>query len=159
MDDNKLVMQVGAAIRRLRRTRGISQTTLARRAKLTRTYMSSVEAGRKNLTVRTLAGLARGLDAQIYEFFLPGEQRLTAPRISKSPPVGVIVRKLRRERGLSQQRFAKAARLNQGYLAGIETGKRNPTLGMLARIAEGLGVAIETLFSADATRDPRRCQG
>lgn len=52
---------------------------------------------------------------------------------------GITLRKLRIEKGLSQE--ALAARLDMisnGYISRLESGQKNPTLEMLFRISEAL---------------------
>lgn len=53
---------------------------------------------------------------------------------------GRNVRRLRKARGLTQEAVALEAELDLTYVGGIERGKRNPSLNVLARIAEVLGV-------------------
>ena len=48
-------------LRRLRIERGLSQEALADLAQLDRTYVSSCEAGRRNVTLRTICRLAGAL--------------------------------------------------------------------------------------------------
>jgi len=45
------------------------------------------------------------------------------------------VRKLRQQRKLTQEQLAFAAKIDLTYLGGIERGKRNPSLLVMARIA------------------------
>lgn len=52
--------------------------------------------------------------------------------------VGGNVRRLRLERGLSQEKLAQEAEIDLTYLGGIERGKRNPSLAVLVRISEAL---------------------
>jgi transcriptional regulator with XRE-family HTH domain len=52
----------GRRLRRLRLQRGLSQEQLASLAQLDRTYVSSCEAGRRNVTIRTIARLSAALD-------------------------------------------------------------------------------------------------
>lgn len=59
--------------------------------------------------------------------------------------VGLNVQKLRLERGLSQEELAHRAAMHQTYLSGVEGGKRNPSLLVLARLAHALGVDLEVL--------------
>lgn len=49
-------------------------------------------------------------------------------------------------RGLSQEEFADLAGLHPTYVSGIETGYRNPTVKIIARIAEALDVEPAQLF-------------
>jgi transcriptional regulator with XRE-family HTH domain len=55
------VAAFAARLRRLRTERGISQEELAHRAGLDRTYVSSCEAGRRNVTIRTISRLSEAL--------------------------------------------------------------------------------------------------
>lgn len=59
--------------------------------------------------------------------------------------VGLNLQNARRQRGLSQEELAHLASVHQTYLSGVERGKRNPTIVVLARIASVLGVDIEQL--------------
>lgn len=51
------------------------------------------------------------------------------------------MRELRREAGLTQEQLADRSGLHVTYIAGIETGRRNPSLRSILSLAEGLGVA------------------
>ncbi|GAM99860.1 hypothetical protein U91I_03515 [alpha proteobacterium U9-1i] len=54
--------------------------------------------------------------------------------------VGANIRKLRVRRKLSQEQLAHDSEIDLTYLGGIERGKRNPSLLVLVRIADQLGV-------------------
>ncbi len=60
--------------------------------------------------------------------------------------VGLRIRQLREQRGLSQHQFAKMIGMDRSYLINIEKGKRNVSIDMLTRIAVGLGVWVADLF-------------
>ncbi len=57
--------QVGIRLKRVRETKGLSQTTLARRAKLSREHIVRLEGGRYDPTVTTLTKLAKALGVPI----------------------------------------------------------------------------------------------
>lgn len=59
---------------------------------------------------------------------------------------GQRVRQLRTELGLSQEAFADKCGLDRTYISGIERGVRNPTLEVIAVIADGLGAHVIDLF-------------
>ena len=59
------------------------------------------------------------------------------------------VRKLRQQRKLTQEQLAFAARIDLTYLGGIERGRRNPSLLVMARIAEALRVPLPKLLMMD----------
>ena len=61
--------------------------------------------------------------------------------------VGKNVRKIRQERGMTQEKLAFEAELDLTYVGGIERGKRNPSLLVMARIAESLSVPLTNLLA------------
>jgi len=61
--------------------------------------------------------------------------------------VGKNVRRIRQQRRLTQEALAFEAELDLTYVGGIERGKRNPSLLVMARIADALGVALPKLLS------------
>ncbi len=58
---------------------------------------------------------------------------------------GERVRKLRKERGFSQEGFAAECGLDRTYMGGIERGERNVALRNIERIAHTLGMPISKL--------------
>jgi transcriptional regulator with XRE-family HTH domain len=60
---------------------------------------------------------------------------------------GKNVRKYRQQRKLTQEQLAFDAEIDLTYMGGIERGKRNPSLLVMARIADSLGVALPRLLS------------
>lgn len=53
--------------------------------------------------------------------------------------VACNLRRIRKDRGWSQEDLAEASGLDRTYISGIERGKRNPTVLVLEKIAAGLG--------------------
>lgn len=62
----------GQQVRRLRQAKGFSQEELAERCGLHRTYVGAVERGERNLSLQSMARLAKALDADIADFFVGG---------------------------------------------------------------------------------------
>ena len=60
--------------------------------------------------------------------------------------VGRNIRRLRRERGLSQEDLADEIGVHRTYMGGVERGERNLTLRSLERLAERLGVSPLSLL-------------
>jgi transcriptional regulator with XRE-family HTH domain len=56
------------------------------------------------------------------------------------------VRRLRHERGLTQERLAEQADLHLTDIARIETIRRDPGIKVVAKLAHGLGVPASTLL-------------
>ena len=72
-------------------------------------------------------------------------------RVPRKPDVvakalGRRVRALRTAKGWSQERLAEEAGMHRTYMWGIEQGTRNPSLRHLTRLADALGVTLESLF-------------
>jgi transcriptional regulator with XRE-family HTH domain len=57
------------------------------------------------------------------------------------------VGRLRRQRGLTQEELAFRAKIDLTYMGGIERGRRNPSLLVMARIAKALSVPLPKLLS------------
>ncbi len=60
--------------------------------------------------------------------------------------VGRNIRRLRQERGLSQEDLADEIGVHRTYMGGVERGERNLTLRSLERLAERLGVSPLSLL-------------
>ena len=62
--------------------------------------------------------------------------------------VGLNLKRLREERGKSQEELAFDCDLHRTYVSGVERGVRNPTVVVLHRLARGLKVDIAEFFRA-----------
>ncbi len=62
--------------------------------------------------------------------------------------IGWNVRRLRAERELTQEDFATDSGFDRGYISGVERGVRNPSILVLERIANALGVDVAELLDA-----------
>lgn len=60
--------------------------------------------------------------------------------------IGWNIRRLRAERGLTQEAFASDSGFDRGYLSGVERGVRNPSVIVLDRIASALEADVADLF-------------
>lgn len=59
---------------------------------------------------------------------------------------GARVQQLRKETGMSQERFALSINMDRTYLASVEAGKRNISLSNIEKIAKGLNITLSELF-------------
>ena len=64
-----------------------------------------------------------------------------------SEKFGERVRKLRREKGLSQEKLAFLSNMHRTYVGGIERGERNPSLKNIEAIAQALDIQLSELFN------------
>ena len=59
---------------------------------------------------------------------------------------GKRIKELRKQTGLSQEKFAFKIGLDRTYYASIESGKRNVSLKNIEKIASGFDISISQLF-------------
>lgn len=67
--------------------------------------------------------------------------------------IGWNLRRLRKEREITQEDFATDSGFDRGYISGVERGVRNPSVQVLFRISRSLGVDIAELFDAEKAAD------
>lgn len=65
----KIEEKLGLKIKQLRNKIGISQEELAFRCDLHRTYISSVELGKRNISIRNIEKIALALEVEIIDLF------------------------------------------------------------------------------------------
>lgn len=61
--------------------------------------------------------------------------------------VGRRIRRLRKQKDMTQEKLAHEADIERSYMGYVERGQANPTLEKLSKIAKTLGVKIGDLFS------------
>jgi len=64
-----IATDVGIRLQQLRKSRNISQEKFAFICGLDRTYISSIENGKRNVTILSLLKICNSLDISIYDFF------------------------------------------------------------------------------------------
>ena len=73
--------------------------------------------------------------------------------------IGANIRKIRHENGLSQEKLSAMVGIERGYLSQIESGKKNPSVKKLMRIADGLDVPLTALFEGLGECPPSQLKG
>ncbi|MGB9791148.1 MAG: helix-turn-helix domain-containing protein [Thermacetogeniaceae bacterium] len=61
--------------------------------------------------------------------------------------VGENIRLLRRSKKMSQEKLAEMTGVSGSYIGYLERGERTPSLDLLAKIADALGVELVTLLT------------
>jgi transcriptional regulator with XRE-family HTH domain len=76
---------------------------------------------------------------------VPRKARLPAkhPALKR---LGLRIRQLRQQQGLSQEALADTAKIGRSYMSGIERGVRNCSTLHLVRVAKALRVRVADLF-------------
>ncbi len=65
---------------------------------------------------------------------------------SANAVLGRRIQELRRQRDWSQETLSEESGLDRSYIAGIEVGRRNPSVKALQKLAGAFGVRIAALF-------------
>jgi transcriptional regulator with XRE-family HTH domain len=61
---------IGHGIKRIRKLRKLKQKNVASDAGITQSYLSNIEANKKNLTIETLDAIAKALGVKTYYIYL-----------------------------------------------------------------------------------------
>ncbi|WP_131786584.1 helix-turn-helix domain-containing protein [Protofrankia symbiont of Coriaria ruscifolia] len=59
---------------------------------------------------------------------------------------GSRIAELRRKRALTQEKLAELVGVDRSYIGYVERGQRNPSVGVVHRIAKVVGVSLAELF-------------
>jgi transcriptional regulator with XRE-family HTH domain len=68
-----------------------------------------------------------------------------APRSEPQPALGQAIRRLRKERRLSQEELGHRAEIHPTWISHIESGRTNPAWGTVRRIATVLEVRLSEI--------------
>jgi transcriptional regulator with XRE-family HTH domain len=60
--------------------------------------------------------------------------------------VGIKIRNLRKEKGLSQEALANLSDLDRTYIPSIERGERNISIEVIYKLCNALNITISDLF-------------
>ena len=63
--------------------------------------------------------------------------------------VGRNVKRIRQEKGLTQEQFADVSGFSQQYISSLERGRRNPTVVTVYELSTALGVSHMELVRPD----------
>ena len=114
--DAALQVSIGAVIRESRRKLGISQEELAFRADLHRTYISDIERGERNVTLQSLANLARALQIPVGRLF----EHLTSTNVTAPVALSAPIRRVISDIWLIENDHAAAAATAEAFkMAGL----------------------------------------
>jgi transcriptional regulator with XRE-family HTH domain len=89
--DSSLLTALSYTVRERREVLRLSQEEVAHRAKLHRTYISDIERGARNLSLKSLYDLARALELTTSDLIITAEERLPAVRAMEAGTPGVMI--------------------------------------------------------------------
>lgn len=149
-----------ARLRHLRRRHNLTQLELAHRLGLARHgYISNLEASRKSPSLELVVRIA-SLFGVTTDYLLRDknfEEGISSPislKLFKQSPLprlfGTKLRQLRHQHGLLQAEAAQKLGLaKRGYISNLETGRKEPSLELVVRIADLFGVTTDYLLRDD----------
>lgn len=129
-----------------RRLAGISQGLLSERLGRTQTFVSKIERGMRELDDDERGSIADalGIDARLL-IDEPGFPPL--PVSAGKARTSCRVRKIRKERGWSQEKLAARTGIDARRIGRIKSGREEATLEEALVLAEAAGRRVEELFS------------
>ena len=63
--------------------------------------------------------------------------------------IGLRLRELRKQTGLSQEKFAFECELDRTYIASIEQGKRNVSMVNIEKFSKALNISVSDFFHSE----------
>ena len=135
----------GDTFRILRQQRGLTLQDVATRSGLSRSYLSEIENGKKQPSVKALEAIAAALNVSL-KVLLPE---------AKETEIGLGERlRLAREReGMSLTEVAEAVGISSGYLGEIERGQALPAVDTLRQLAEVVALPLSQAFKCGTIGD------
>lgn len=131
-------------LKSLREQKGISLAELARRTGISPTHISEIERAQSGGSLKVWEKLARELGVTLGYFFREVEEET----------LGQKLRKLRTSRGLTQKELAQKVNLSYSLVAQIESGRVQPAISTLTRLARELGVSPCYFLTDEGQEEP-----
>lgn len=69
-----ILVSLGKRIQTIREKAGLTQEQLEEKTGVNTKYISAIERGQKNITIKTLEKITKGLNVELYELFLLSEE-------------------------------------------------------------------------------------
>ena len=151
-----MIQKFGGNVRRLRIQRGWSQIKFAELTGLNVTFIRFVEYGHRGTKLNSIVRIQKALGCDVKDLF-DGSKSFKLKKITTDKPntlndrqiilkFGSNVRKLRGQRGWSQEMLGKKAGMMGNHIGFVECGNRNIWLKNILKIQKALGCDIKILF-------------
>ncbi|TYP51672.1 helix-turn-helix domain-containing protein [Thermosediminibacter litoriperuensis] len=127
--ENRSSRSIGDRIALLRQEKGISLSELAGKAGISATYLCQIEKGNALPSLSTLKAIAGALGMNAQDL------------MAATSHVGYKIKKIRQERGLTQAELARKAGVSTGLIGQIESGRVEPSIKTLEKIARALSLS------------------
>lgn len=120
---------LGAKILLLRQEKNLSLSELAEKVGISSSYLCQIENGKVMPALSTLKSIAKALDAKPESL------------MASTSLVGYKIKKIRCERNITQAQLAEKAGVSAGLIGQIESGKVEPSIKTLEKIAAALSLS------------------
>jgi transcriptional regulator with XRE-family HTH domain len=119
-------------------------------------FSSSVHGGIVHATPGRLPlARATGLMQNMLTGANAREGRKALLDFSRTAGLGLNLRRVRTEKGLTLDRLASLSELTRGYISLVERGLKVPSIAALLRLAKALDVSVAYLFDPNSAQAPR----
>ncbi len=85
-----ILVSLGKRIQAIREKAGLTQDQLEEKTGVNTKYISAIERGQKNVTIKTLDKIANGLGVELYELFLLSEEIGSGKAVKKA--IAVLIK-------------------------------------------------------------------
>lgn len=89
-DAMNILVSLGKRIQAIREKAGLTQEQLEEKTGVNTKYISAIERGQKNVTIKTLDKIANGLGVELYELFLLSEEIGSEKAVKKA--IAVLIK-------------------------------------------------------------------
>lgn len=137
-------------LKELRKEKGITQIQFANDFHIANGTIGMWESGRREPDFETARRIADYFGTTV-DYLLGRDEKKLIPEVEV---VGMNIKELREQEGVSQKQLAEAVRLAQNTLSQFETGKREPDLSTTQRIADYFGVSVDYLLGRNDKKRP-----
>lgn len=152
-------MTIGENIKIFRKRKHLTQSELADKANISRSYLADLERNRYNPSVETLKSIARALKVSesdlLNEVSTTGYEKdnfLNITNEVEKISIGRKIEQLREGKGWSQQEFANKLDLALPTISQFETNERKPSIKTINMIADIFNVE-PSYFSDEDSED------
>ena len=133
----------GSKIREIREERGMSLAELAAKSKVSVSFLSEIETGRKSPSLRTIEKIINVLNISKSIFL--------SENMIQGIELGERVRLIRNEKNLTLSKIAERTGYSISYMSDIETGKVLPSIEAVKKLADVLDVPVTTIVDSNLT--------
>ena len=120
---------------------------------MSRSYLSELENGKKQPSIKALEALADALNVALDALIPDGGREAEAEAEGR---LGEHLRLARERKGMSLAAAAEAAGISAGYLSEIERGQAQPAVETLRLLAEVVGLPLSQAFHCGSIGDKVR---